>query len=430
MVRVSPIALACALSLFGASAWAQDPKLNIDQQNKLRTGNLDKNSKDRVAVALLKDYESVAGKPDLIIPVAALKKSLGEIAVVLKACTTIITGFDEVKMPDTHSDAKLLRAWAEKTTAALDVMRKDYEARLPEAEKLSNPANYPDLEKDLAALEALKDDFEKGLRGKPEEVAERAAKFPEATKWRAAAFQRYKPFMIHNGGPKNPLYVKFQQVGEILKKLQTDATQFVADSEKDVPALLKAAEEMAAKAAAEKKPAFFNGGVKQKLDQALEKTALCEALLGKDNAKGASLRKQCDEAKGRIDVQMESLKEQILVDARAPKEEYSGADKEEMRKRIQEGWKKAYPQDELLEVRFPRPWDRKTEWRFVGDALQKSDMSYLYARAIVKTSDKIASVYVAVVNKDHMKGDFISLGVHTKKGAWVVDEVLLSNLAK
>jgi hypothetical protein len=57
-------------------------------------------------------------------------------------------------------------------------------------------------------------------------------------------------------------------------------------------------------------------------------------------------------------------------------------------------------------------------------------MSYLYARVIVKTSDEIATVYVAIANKNHMKDNEVSYGVHTKKGMWVVEKVLIENLSK
>lgn len=418
-----PLAVALLLAL----AVPQDPKLNIDQQTKLRLAKLDKNNKTRMVDDILKDYAPAKGKPDFLLSPAALKKQLDTIGVLEGACNRILKDFKDVSMPENHGEAKTVREWAEQSIKAVAEAKTDYEARLPEAEKLADPKNYPDLEKDSEALTELTADYRKGLQGSVEEVAGRASRFPKVLEWRGERFKKYRAFMIMNGGAKNPLYVKFAQSGEVLKKIQEEATAFVRVADTDVPKWIKEAEETAAAAAAEKKPAFFEGGVKQKMDcWAREKVAVSEALTGKESPH----RKELEAAQGRIDAKVASLKDLILAEARAPKENYAGADKEEHRKRILEEWKKAHPADAVLEVRFPNNWERKTEWRVVGDALQKVDMSYLYGRVIVKTGDKIASLYVAVVNKNHMKGDEVSYGVRTKGGIWVVEEMLLENIGK
>jgi hypothetical protein len=414
------------LATFG-TARAEDPRLSYAQQEKLRLARLDMNTKGATVRGILEGYATIQRNPDLLVPSHMIKNDLDRIADLEKCCNRIISDFAEVSMPVSHSEVKQAKAWAEETLKNLKPVREHCEVKLPEMERIADPKSYPELEQDHKTLGEIVEEYENGLFwGDAEDAAQRIRHFPKVKAWRAEKFKQYRSYMILNGGKANVMHRLFERSAAAAKRLEDEAFEFIRAVEKDVPALLTDAENLASDAAAQAKVLAFTGGVKQKLDQVRKKIALWEALTGETSPLWQAL----EASQAKIDETGTTLKKQILAEARVPKESYSGVDMKLHRKGIIEEWKRVYPDDVVLEVRLFGNWERKTEWREVGKSQEKVDMSYLYARVIVKTSDEIATVYVAIANKNHMKDNEVSYGVHTKKGMWVVEKVLIENLSK
>lgn len=113
---------------------------------------------------------------------------------------------------------------------------------------------------------------------------------------------------------------------------------------------------------------------------------------------------------------------------KAPVEGYSGADKEKYRKAIQSAWMKKWSGDKIVKVVFPKGWVRKDEWNNNGGGnYSRSDMSYLVAIVVVQKDAKTATLYPAYVNKNNLSGE-ISLGVETKGGSYINDDIELSKV--
>jgi hypothetical protein len=110
----------------------------------------------------------------------------------------------------------------------------------------------------------------------------------------------------------------------------------------------------------------------------------------------------------------------------APKDTYKGKDKSTFKQAILKAWKTAYPDDEILDVRFPEAkWEREVKKQWEGDAWVKVDRSTLYARVIVKITPKLAIIYYAFINKNNLSKTW-DTGVYTKQG-YVSKLMLASN---
>ena len=123
------------------------------------------------------------------------------------------------------------------------------------------------------------------------------------------------------------------------------------------------------------------------------------------------------------------MEAQILKDARVPAAAYNGGDRAGFEKRIRADWAKAWPQDEILEVRFHRAnWKRnkKVVWNSGEKAWEAIDKGYLTCLVIVKTSDELVTLFPAFINRDFIS-DATTTGVQTKGGRYVIRKVLMSN---
>lgn len=119
----------------------------------------------------------------------------------------------------------------------------------------------------------------------------------------------------------------------------------------------------------------------------------------------------------------------IVAKAKPPADIYKGADKEKLKSMIKAEWIKAYPDEKILAVRFPKEtWERRKErtWYDSSNSWVDSDMSYYYAGVIIKLDDKMAMVYTAVANKNNLSGQ-LSIGVQTKE-SFTSYKILLSSL--
>lgn len=428
IVLTSFLAVLAAASASSAQDLDRNQAQACDRQERNQK-EAEKKLKDLEA-AFAKDWETVKA-PEFLAPPAWFKGYYAKGDEVVAKCDGIRSDLEKSKCPADHARVKALLDWCEGAKAAVAKIKEDTAAKLAEMEKLADVKNYPNLDADWKQMETVAKAYAfKGFKNNADKVAELAKEFPNATKWASDKFKEYRSLIVLTGGEKSALYVKYGAMAKSIKAFQAEATEFFKEAQAEVPALLKKAEEMAEKAAAEKKPAFFTGGVKQQLDWAENYLKPCRALVPADDERLKAMEDAWAASKKKIDAQGATLKEQIVAETRPPAEKYSGGDKEEIRKKITEEWKAAWPQDQVLMVRMHMAnFDRRetATWDQGSKSWSFSDRSVLCVTVIVKTSDKIATSYPAYVNVDNI-AKATTYGVKTKGGIFVSEEMLVENV--
>lgn len=377
-----------------------------------------------------KEWETLKA-PETLVPPGWFKGYMAKGDEVLKKCDAMISDLEKSKCPAEHARVKAITDWVTEARAAVGALNAEMAPRLGEMEKLADPKNYPNLDADFRQIDTVSKAYAfKGFHTNPDKVAELAKDFARAVTWGSEKFKEYRPIMVLSGGKQSPLFKKYDAMSASLKNFQAEAGDYFKKAEAEVPALLKKAEEMASKAAAEKKPAFFTGGVQQQLDWAENYMKVCRALVAPDDERLKKMETAWADTKKKVDEQAATLKEQIIAEARPPDEKYNGADKEDIRKNVLAEWKKAWPKDEVMMIRMHMAnFDRreKATWDEGSKSWEFSDRSVLCVTVIVKTSDRIATSYPAYVNVNHIS-KATTYGVGTKGDVYVTREMLVENV--
>jgi len=113
-----------------------------------------------------------------------------------------------------------------------------------------------------------------------------------------------------------------------------------------------------------------------------------------------------------------------------PADVYAGGDREALRAAILRKWKEKWPEDQVLGVHMSSEnWKRVANWRADAVSVYKKDTSILAASVVVKTDDRLATIFPAFINKDNLGGG-LNAGVSTKTREYVVKQMLLANYKK
>lgn len=421
-----------AVMLFTGLAGAQE----LDRNQAAAVGRQESNLKE--AQKKLKDMQDAYEKdmaglsaPDTLIPPAFFKGYMAKGDEVLQKCTAMMSDLDKNKCPADNARVRVITEWIADAKKAITKLNEEMAPKLAAMEKLLDPKNYPTLDADFSQMETIARAYAfKGFKTNPDKVAELAKEFPRAIKWGSDKFKEYRPIIVLSGGDKSPLYKKYEAMAKSIKAFQAEATEFFKKAQEEVPGFLKKAEEMATQAASEKKPAFITGGVKQQFDWADADLKVCRALVPADDERLKAMESAYAESRKKVDAQAATLKELILAEERPPAEKYKGADLEALRKQILAEWKKEWPKDEVLMVRFHMEnFDRRetATWDEGSKSWSFDDRSVLCVTVIVKTSDKIATSYPAYINVDNI-AKTTTFGVKTKGGVYVNEEMLVENV--
>jgi len=114
---------------------------------------------------------------------------------------------------------------------------------------------------------------------------------------------------------------------------------------------------------------------------------------------------------------------------RLPAEAYNGADKAELKQKVQSKWKENYPGDQILGLRFLKSdWERRKEWNYNNGTWYHYDNSVLLVYVVIKKSAELATVYPAYVNKNNQSGA-ITIGAQTKGGSYSHQDMLMKNVS-
>ncbi len=110
-----------------------------------------------------------------------------------------------------------------------------------------------------------------------------------------------------------------------------------------------------------------------------------------------------------------------------PADIYSGSDKAKFHTMIDSAWRKKYPQDKILGIRFhSNSWVRNANYKTNATGIYKTDTSVLPVSVVIQHGARFATIFPAYINKNNLTGS-ITAGVNTKKKEYVVKEMLLSN---
>jgi hypothetical protein len=379
----------------------------------------------------LGDFAKETGElGDALIPPAYFEQYIAKADEVITKCEAMLADLDKNSCPTDDARVKAIREFADSARTKVTEFKSGMEPKLSEMRKLSDPANYPNLDADFEKLDEFANAYATtSFLSHPEKIAQLASEFPQVTKWCSERYAEYKPLLVLTGGKSSPLFKRYEKTANSVKKFQAAAGDFVKECEQDVPGLCKDAVAMGEQAAADKKPAFFTGGVKQKLEQANARITVCASLLQPDDSRMKAMNDAMSGAKSECDRLASTLKAEILAATRAPNDLYAGSDKVAHEKAIRAAWQAKWSGDEILGLRFHmEQFDRNTKWTWYDSdsSWNKSDMSVLCVTVVVKTSDEIATMYPAYVNVDHLS-DKTTYGVDTKGSAYVVEEMLVAN---
>jgi len=114
---------------------------------------------------------------------------------------------------------------------------------------------------------------------------------------------------------------------------------------------------------------------------------------------------------------------------RLPADSYRGGDKDKLRSQVQAQWKKNYPGDQVLGLRFTKgDWERRKESNYNNGSWYHYDNSVLVLYVVIKKSAVLATVYPVYVNKNNQTGA-ITIGAETKGGAYSHQDMLIKNVS-
>ncbi len=268
------------------------------------------------------------------------------------------------------------------------------------------------------------------LTSDPKRTGELAARLKEDATELDALKKTYQPIVTQKTPEGKQFSYAFDQANNNIRQFHARGQEFVNKAGESIAETTEKALKMAEQAAAEKKPAFFTGGVKQQLDNARKELATFTAIAGEKHEKTIKLQAQFDEASKKIATIESSMKEEILASTKTPADVYKNSDKAQLKGLVEAEWKARYPKDELLGVRFVQAeWKRKSgsAWNAGNKAFEDFDHSELVARVVVKNDAKLSSIYWVYIDKDHKSNDQITVNANTKGGIYIVDEMLTSN---
>ncbi len=263
----------------------------------------------------------------------------------------------------------------------------------------------------------------------PKRAADLAARVEEDAKTLASLQQAFKPH-VQRGTPEGKEFKYWAEAAENnVGRFRLQCRVYVEKGPEVIPQAIAKAVTTAEQAAADKKPGFFTGAVPQQFDMARRNVEVYAGVVGADDPKTAKLRETLAAAEKKIESLRAGLRQEILAGTKTPPDAYAGADKSQIKGLVEQAWKAQYPKDELLAVRFVTPeWKRKTgaTWSAAWKSWEEYDQSEMQVRVIVRTDNKVATVYWVYVTKDHKANDQIKVEARTKGGG--SDEMLLANV--
>lgn len=242
----------------------------------------------------------------------------------------------------------------------------------------------------------------------PEQAIPLIRQFAPAVAEHKQLLSKYGAVIAQQGPAGQQMSAAIREWERVAGNFESAMKQFVAQAPQAIGGHFDRAIKLAEQAVAEKKPAFFGGGIADQLRFATVKLQVLEAITDGQGDTYASLKQRSEETTTKIAEMEAMLSEDIIRGNRLPPDRYNAADREQLLALVRESWLKRNPDDEILQVRLiPAEWKRETRWEWSegNRAWEKVDRSQLQASVIVRLDDTKALRCVVNLVKNLMEND-------------------------
>ena len=270
-----------------------------------------------------------------------------------------------------------------------------------------DPAKFPDFDTDRKRLGGISSDYSAQWvftsdRARAAELFQQRQAAQEELVRIAKTYNRLMQ-------QKTDMGTAIEQVGNgTLRSFESFDAKIVEEKEslpKAIREHLAEAQQYGDEAVANQKPAWFNGGIPQRMEWAQDKITLLKVI---DPEGSKPVVKEMDAAKAKLKSQADALKELIIRENRVPKTLYAGNDADAIIKVAKSAWAVQQKDAKILMVTLPvEEWTREKKWTYSNGTWYYSDKSRIQIRLIVQDHENPKQAIDRPINivKDHQKGD-------------------------
>lgn len=292
--------------------------------------------------------------------------------------------------------------------ASLDVAHAYFRPLDAKLRDLVNPANYPEFQTDLKRLRELASAYANAPYLFREQRTRAAEAFRQGDAAKAECIRvakAYSRLMEQETDQGKQIEI----AGNNFLANHGDFFATAAEQGQSLPQSIREdlaeADRMANEAVEKQMPAWFSGGIPQRMAWVEDKLTLYEVI----DPKGAdALVQEVDKFKASLAKRAHSLRELIIRENPLPADRFEGADRKAAVAIAMDAWKIQESDYELLAVRIPsEAWSRETKWTYSNGTWYFVDRSTLQVRLIVADKDNPEQAIDRPINvrKDHQKGD-------------------------
>ncbi|MEO1235153.1 MAG: hypothetical protein AAFX76_00035 [Planctomycetota bacterium] len=270
-----------------------------------------------------------------------------------------------------------------------------------------DPAKYPEFNADRKRLEGLSSDYRQDWV-----FTDDRARAAELYQQRQAAQQE----VVRIAGAYRRLMQQQTDMGQTIEAVGNGTIRSLREFDAKIEAQrqslpgsiredLVEADKYATEAVQNQKPAWFNGGIPQRMGWAQDKLTL---LLAIDPENGAAVQQEVTAMQASLEQRADSLRELIIRENELPADNFAGPDRDAAIAVAKSGWAVQQPDADILAVRIPaEAWKRQAKWTYSNGTWYFSDKSRLQVRLIVAdpTNPNLAIDRPVNVIKDHEAGD-------------------------
>lgn len=319
-------------------------------------------------------------------------------------------GFVEEGLAKVPANGQGVAAAKQSLAASLEQIKgsEDYFAPLhAKLMAMIDPAGFPQFDEDRNRLQGLSSDYRQEwvfVDGR-QRAAELYQQRPAAQEELVRIAGVYRRLMQQNTAMGNTI----EGIGNsALSSFQAFDARILEQKEA-LPASIREdlaeADQNATEAVKTQKPAWFNGGIPQRMAAAQDKLTLLKAI---DPEGSAAVATEFEAMEASLKNRADSLKELIIRENKLPADNFAGDDRDAAIKVAKSGWAVQQPDAEILAVRIPaEAWSRDTKWTYSNGTWYFVDQSRLQVRLITADPDNPKHALDRPVNviKDHQSGD-------------------------
>jgi hypothetical protein len=245
--------------------------------------------------------------------------------------------------------------------------------------------------------------------------------------------KKYADLLKQQTGESEQMNSVLRYFDEQFGNFEKAANEYASESPGAIDQAVDENVKTAKEAAAEKKLGFFgpHGGINSSFKQTEVRYNVL-ASIQPNSPQTAAARKKIDDGVAQVKQIRASLDDQLLATNRPPEDQYNGADKQQMLDAIKAKWSQSGVAGDVLKSGInSSEWKRDAYWRFDGtDTFHKTDLGKSQGYVVVKTDDKIATVYYINLTMDHLANDKIEafFFVDTNNQPHVTRNFLVTNV--